>query len=72
MLNVKKIRRGTRLSKYDFSELFGFPLSAVEGWEAGLGQPKSTDAVLLTLMEKIPYECVKAARAAREMKVIEL
>lgn len=62
---VRRIRAKTKLSRANFARRFGFDEKTVRRWEAGDMQPHAHNAVLLTLIDRIPEHCNRIAAELR-------
>lgn len=62
-VDVKGIRHKTGLTQPAFSAKFGFSLGTVRDWEQGRYQPKASDRVLLTVIDREPQAVLKALSA---------
>lgn len=61
-VDVRAIRRRLGLSQAQFSQRFGFALTAVQNWEQGRRQPEAAARLFLTVIDREP-EAVQRALA---------
>jgi len=62
-IDVKTVRRKTRLTQADFSARFGVPLATLRDWEQKRRAPEGSARVLLTVIDREP-EAVERALAS--------
>jgi len=62
---VRRIRAKTKLSRANFARRFGFDEKTVRRWENGDKQPHAHNAVLLTLIDRLPEACNRIAAELR-------
>jgi putative transcriptional regulator len=59
-IDVKAIRRKTKLSQAEFSQAYGISKRALQEWEQGGRQPDSAARAYLTVIAKVPAVVRKA------------
>ena len=59
-IDVKRIRKGLKMTQARFSDTFGFSLDAVKHWEGGRRTPESSARAFLTVIAKNPGAVVEA------------
>ena len=65
---VRRIRAKTKLSRANFARRFGFDEKTVRRWENGEKRPHAHNAVLLTLIDRIPDTCNRIAAELRRQE----
>jgi DNA-binding transcriptional regulator YiaG len=65
---VRRIRAKTKLSRANFARRFGFDEKTVRRWETGDKAPHAHNAVLLTLIDRVPDICNRVAAELRRTK----
>lgn len=63
-LDVREIRKTTKLSQRAFAERYGFSLGAVRDWEQGRSNPDRVARSLLVIIDREP-EAVERALSPR-------
>jgi len=59
-VDVKRIRKGLKMTQSRFSDTFGFSLDAVKHWEGGRRTPESSARAFLTVIAKNPGAVIQA------------
>jgi putative transcriptional regulator len=59
-VDVKRIRKGLKMTQSRFSDTFGFSLDAVKHWEGGRRTPESSARAFLTVIAKNPGAVIEA------------
>ena len=62
-VDVKAIRRATKLSQAEFSARFGIPVATLRDWEQDRRHPDQTARVLLSVIQKEPKAVERALKA---------
>lgn len=62
---VRRIRKKVSLSRASFARRFGFDEKTVRRWEIGEATPYAHNAVLLTLIDRLPEHCNRIAAELR-------
>jgi putative transcriptional regulator len=58
--DVRAIRRGLRMSQYEFARIYRIPLATLKNWEQGRRQPDAPAAAYLQVIAKRPREAREA------------
>lgn len=62
-VDVKRIRKGLKMTQATFSESFGFSLDAVKHWEGGRRTPEAPARAYLTVIARNPAVVLEALHA---------
>jgi len=63
-IDVKAIRRATRLSQEDFSALYGFTIAQIRDWEQGRSNPVGAARAYLMIIQSNPEAVRKMLKKA--------
>ena len=63
-VDVRKIRKGLKLSQAQFAAKFGLPTATVRDWEQNRRRPEGAARVLLQVIKKEPEAVSRALKSA--------